>query len=213
MKSLLATEKMIIYKITNAKNNKVYIGQTTRTFNQRYNSKGVGVERVLNTDKANTHLANSIKKYGVDSFDVSIIDWGDSVEDLNRKEQLWIQHYQSNNEKYGYNKQAGGDNHTVMKQCYTTLDELEAGLEKLSQIYDRGISLSDVCDLLTVDILDNKNKNELYTILMRSGIKLLKQSGKFKNKDLDKPLPCAVWTEFLNNLIANYQLEGVARNE
>ena len=213
MKSLLSTEKMIIYKITNIKNNKTYIGQTTKTFNQRYNSKGVGVERVLNTDKANTHLINSIKKYGVNNFDVSIIDWGDSVEELNRKEQFWIQHYQSNNAKYGYNKQTGGDNHTIVKQTYTILDELEAGLDRLLQICNDDTSLSDMCDLLVGSVLNKQNKNELYTIIMRNGINLLKQSGSFKSKDLDKPLPYTMWIQLLSNLIVNYHAEGVGRNE
>ena len=38
----------IIYKITNKKNNKVYIGQTINSFKKRYPDKGVGIERVYN---------------------------------------------------------------------------------------------------------------------------------------------------------------------
>ena len=46
----------VIYKITNKVNNKVYIGQTTRCFNKRYDSKGVGVERVYNYHTKNKKL-------------------------------------------------------------------------------------------------------------------------------------------------------------
>lgn len=41
----------IIYKITNKVNNRVYIGQTTKDFNKRYNRKGIGVERVIENTK------------------------------------------------------------------------------------------------------------------------------------------------------------------
>ena len=60
----------IIYKIENLVNGKVYIGQTTRSFNKRYSAKGEGIERVYGYCKQrinsceinyNHHLFSSIK--------------------------------------------------------------------------------------------------------------------------------------------------------
>ena len=36
----------VIYKVTNKVNNKVYIGQTVHSFNDRYPMKGTGAERI-----------------------------------------------------------------------------------------------------------------------------------------------------------------------
>ena len=73
---------MIIYKITNTQNNKVYIGQTIRTLEQRFNRhKNDALHNILDT-----HFARAIRKYGPQSF----------------KLQYWIQYYDSVNQ--GYNE-------------------------------------------------------------------------------------------------------------
>ena len=108
----------VIYKITNKINNKVYIGQTSRKngFKDRYRSKGVGIERVYNRHKIlkdngydyNIHLFEAIEKYGFENFDVTeIFDVAFSKEELNIKEKLWINYYDSY--KKGYNNNLGGE--------------------------------------------------------------------------------------------------------
>ena len=106
----------IIYKVTNSVNGKVYIGQTTNSngFKGRYDYKGEGVERIYNKYQArggNEHLFNSIKKYGFNSFKVEeIFDIAFSQTELNIKEKTYIRLYNSDNNKFGYNKTDGGDN-------------------------------------------------------------------------------------------------------
>ena len=55
---------MWIYKIINIQNNKVYIGQTIRPIEQRFNRH---LSDALN-NVLDTHLARAIRKYGKDSF-------------------------------------------------------------------------------------------------------------------------------------------------
>ena len=55
---------MWIYKIINIQNNKVYIGQTIRPIEQRFNRH---LNDALN-NVLDTHLARAIRKYGKDSF-------------------------------------------------------------------------------------------------------------------------------------------------
>ena len=107
----------IIYKIENLVNGKIYIGQTTRSFNERYCAKGEGIERVygylnyrkLHNEDFNTHLLNSIAKYGVKNFKVNEeFDMAYSFEELNEKEIYWISYYNSSDNRYGYNETTGG---------------------------------------------------------------------------------------------------------
>lgn len=94
----------IIYKVTNTINNKVYIGQTIKTLNER---KYYHYYRAKNEPEiTRTHFINAIRKYGENVFIWEQIDSANSKEELNEKEQYWINYYNSIN--YGYNIQKGG---------------------------------------------------------------------------------------------------------
>lgn len=94
----------IIYKITNKINGKIYIGQTIRPFNKRYPGNNI-------QNTCNRHLKNSIKKYGIENFDVvKILDIAFSKTELDIKEDFYISYYDSCNKTKGYNKQSGGSN-------------------------------------------------------------------------------------------------------
>ena len=89
---------MWIYKITNIQNNKVYIGQTIRPIEQRFKRH---INDALN-NILDTHFARAIRKYGKENFIIEQIDTAQTQEELNQKEQYWIQYYNSVNE--GYNE-------------------------------------------------------------------------------------------------------------
>lgn len=91
---------MIIYKITNKINGKVYVGQTIRTLEERW------VEHC--TPKSGcTALGRAIQKYGRDSFTLEQIDNAENTEDLNKKEIYWIDKLNSFGVG-GYNLCVGG---------------------------------------------------------------------------------------------------------
>ena len=118
---------MWIYKITNIQNNKVYIGQTIRPVQDRFN-------RHLNDALHNvidTHFARAIRKYGKDNFSWEIIDTANTQEELTIKERYWIQYY--NSAKEGYNEtdaisKCGGNTYQSK-----TEKEMEVIKEKLRQ--------------------------------------------------------------------------------
>lgn len=89
---------MIIYRIVNNINGKTYVGLTKKALSERI------AAHVFNK----SHLGNALRKYGLDSFSVSVIDAADTVEVLKEKEIYWIAKL---NCKYphGYNYTDGGD--------------------------------------------------------------------------------------------------------
>lgn len=89
---------MWIYKITNIQNNKVYIGQTIRPIQDRFNRHiNDAINNILDT-----HFARAIRKYGKDNFIIEEIDVAKNQDELNLKEQYWIRYYQA--VEKGYNE-------------------------------------------------------------------------------------------------------------
>ena len=89
---------MYIYKITNKINNKIYIGQTIRPVEDRWKRH---INDALN-NILDTHFARAIRYYKPENFSLEIIDTAKNQEELNHKEQYWIQYYNSTNK--GYNE-------------------------------------------------------------------------------------------------------------
>ena len=97
---------MHIYKITNNVNGKVYIGQTVQT-----NPKMRWYSHLADARRGKkSYLLDSLRKYGPDSFTWELIDSATSIDDLNAKENYWLNYYRSqgiivyNNREAGNNK-------------------------------------------------------------------------------------------------------------
>jgi len=90
---------MIIYKIENNINGKIYIGLTTKDLSKR-------IAGHIAENKS--YIQKALNKYGLQSFAVSVIDSAESREILCEKERHWIQHYNSKVPN-GYNLTDGGD--------------------------------------------------------------------------------------------------------
>lgn len=90
---------MLIYKATNLINKKVYIGQTTKTLEERKEG------HIQSSKEPEFRFHKAIAKYGIDNFKWEVIDTADSIEELNQKEGYWIEYYQSYTK--GYNDTKG----------------------------------------------------------------------------------------------------------
>ncbi|MBP5469873.1 MAG: GIY-YIG nuclease family protein [Candidatus Riflebacteria bacterium] len=98
-----------IYKISTTKSNKVNIGQTTKTVEERYQLH-LGARN--SRSKKTLHLYLAMKKYGIETFSVEQIDNAETREELNEKEKYWIEYYDSINN--GYNMMPGGNDENPM---------------------------------------------------------------------------------------------------
>lgn len=103
---------MIIYKITNLINGKVYIGQTTRSLKKRWYEHC----NEFKTRKNCLAIHSAIKTYGKDNFLVEEIDHATDKIDLSKKEQYWIAYYNSISPN-GYNLTSGGEHTTFTPEA------------------------------------------------------------------------------------------------
>lgn len=109
-----------IYKITNLKNNKVYIGQSER-LNEREREHLYRLER---NEHNNEYLQKSYNKYGKDNFIFEVVE---ETNDLNNRELYWINEYGGINSELNYNLKdpltMRWSNYTKVKQSKSMLGE------------------------------------------------------------------------------------------
>lgn len=121
-------QKMIIYKVTNLVDNKLYIGRTSGTLRYRYR------KHLYDIKKRNTCplLYNAIRKYGINNFKWETIDIAYNIDDLNNKEKYYIKLYNSNNKDNGYNLTEGGESSDGYKHTDDVKNKLRAMKKELS---------------------------------------------------------------------------------
>jgi group I intron endonuclease len=93
---------MIIYKITNKINGKIYVGQTTRSIHVRWKEH-------CKDKRACKALFLAIGKYGKENFEISVIEICHDIEEMNEKESFYISSLNSLVPN-GYNLRSGGLN-------------------------------------------------------------------------------------------------------
>lgn len=134
-----------IYKHTSP-SGKVYIGMTKQDPNKRWqNGSGYKTQRLF---------WRAIKKYGWDNFEHKILDDNLTHNEACEKEIMYINQYQSNNPKYGYNVTSGGDG--------TPRHGIKIAQLFQNQIVNVFCSFANASELLGLSdsVLENYVKNE-----------------------------------------------------
>jgi len=88
---------LIIYKIVNSVNGKIYVGITTRGLNTRWQ------EHLQNSKTVDYAIYRAMRKYGIAAFSIEMVDEAADIDDLLVKESGWIQKFDSMNPSKGYN--------------------------------------------------------------------------------------------------------------
>jgi group I intron endonuclease len=89
---------MYIYKTTNRKNGKIYVGMSK--YNPEDNPKYLGSGYILK---------KAINKYGVENFEKEILEECKTDEELRAQEKFWIKFLNAQHRDVGYNISEGGD--------------------------------------------------------------------------------------------------------
>lgn len=121
-----------IYKITNIVNGKLYIGQTRKTVEERFEIHLKNAKKHINR-----YLYDAMNKYGYDNFVPSLIE---ECEDnlLDEKEIYWIKFYNTINKDIGYNMTIGGGggdtwtNNPHKKETSKKISENNKGKHKIT---------------------------------------------------------------------------------
>ena len=151
-----------VYKITNIKNGKMYIGKTELTIKERFQQHCRDSKKI---EKNNRPLYKAMNKYGVESFVVEELEETNFPEE---REKYWIEFY--NTFKNGYNATIGGDgkryiDYDLVVNTYKEIQNASKTAEKL------GISHDTVLKIL---------KNKKISALSSAEV-ILSQYGKITN--------------------------------
>lgn len=121
-----------IYVITNLINSKQYVGKTTYSIEKRWK------EHCYDCKKAeiNQHrpLYNAMQKYGIENFNISIVEENIPEENIDNREKFWIAKLDTYYN--GYNATLGGDGQN-------RIDKI-----KLKELYDKGFNNKEIASIM-----------------------------------------------------------------
>lgn len=172
----------IIYIITNSINDKVYIGQTIQTLQERWQGH---CRKAYSTNEANMSIKRAIFKYGKDNFTIKELERC-SIEILNEREIYYINLY--NSYKNGYNSTLGGKSKT--KPLKLDKEQQDICIE----LYKLGFSLREIAKEFSVDKATIKHILEISSIAIRTTrtyklspedrLKIIEESSYMSRKEI-----------------------------
>jgi group I intron endonuclease len=132
----------IVYRVQNKQNNKVYIGISEKSLEERKK------DHIKKSKKGKSYaFQQAIATHGADAFKWEQIDTATTTDELAKKEKEYILKYNSKEE--GYNQSQGGE---IQKSVYQYDISTEKLVEKFSNLTDAGAKfnlnkqdLSSVC--------------------------------------------------------------------
>ena len=151
-----------IYKITNEINGKIYIGQTIKTPQKRFDEHVKSAKR-----GCEYKFHRAIRKYGAENFTLSVIEECER-DNLNEKEIYWIDYY--NSYYSGYNSTKGGNGLTKPLPSF----------EVVSCLYiEKDLTVEQIANVLEIC------QDSVRKILKDGGVKV-KKKPLYDYKDIAK---------------------------
>lgn len=207
------TKQTGIYRITNIVNGKVYIGRTSN-FQRRYGQYLYDFEH-QRSRTINSHLLNSIRKYGCDVFEFEEIYYCFTEDESLILEIEFMNMYNSTNSKFGYNKRQDSEggmivsNETSLKISNRLKKEWDLGVrdghgEKLKASWEnrdrvkQGILFSKVLTKWYYIVNEDYENKIFYKDLVDMGLK--NSISKFSDKKSNK-------VKFKNFIIERFKYE------
>ena len=123
---------MVVYKITNKIDRKMYIGQTKNSLESRWRSHLTNNKCVL--------LARALKKHGKKCFEIKIMARCNSLEEMNHREAYYIKIFNTLAPN-GYNIRSGGKVSAISEESKRKMSKAKKGI-KLSEAHKLHLSMA-----------------------------------------------------------------------
>lgn len=111
----------------------------------------------MSNRNASEHFYRAIRKYGIQNFTWSIIDYARSHEELNEKESFWIEFFDTTNPERGYNLKSGGANQFLTDEVKHKIGKAQTGI--LNHMYgkygEKNPNSHPVINLVTNETFDS----------------------------------------------------------
>jgi len=160
---------MIIYKITNILNGKLYIGKTIKSLEIRKNNHLKNIR-----SGHSSKLYNSIRKNGIDCFLWEEIIKCYNINSLNELECFYIKKY--NSFKKGYNMTMGGDGGDTISMKSNS-EKKKQGAKSGNIPWNKGVNMKDI----GYTFFKNRKSRKKFTNIQKKEHSLkIKNSEKFK---------------------------------
>lgn len=172
----------VIYIIKNKVNNKMYIGQTTKGFDKRYETNG----KEWWLKHHNQYLVKSFKKYGIENFEfLKCYDIAFSQIELDIKEEMYIKLFETCSRNKGYNSRSGGLEYKFNEEAKRNMSKKMLGfdIEKYSEdIVNRYVNNKE--DIIRISSSYGVNDSVIVRVLKKNGIKTRNNSEVLLGYDI-----------------------------
>lgn len=161
-----------IYKITNKINDRMYIGKTVRTIEERWKEHLRDINRRSFEKRP---LYDAMNKYGPENFHIEQIEEVQDVNELNNRECFWIETLGTF--KNGYNATKGGDEKAYIDRelVIKTYQEVQNCIKTAKLL---NISVDSVRNILKEKNIEIKSSQEIAKDNCSIPIKMLDKENK-----------------------------------
>lgn len=167
---------MKIYTITNLINGKKYVGQTIqKNPRERWH-------RHCSPHPIETAIHKAIEKYGKDNFEFKIVDEAHSIDELNRKEVVWIKSLDTY--RNGYNRDIGGNNRAMSVETRKKISKKMQGKLHRTKGLRAVVCINngkEFCSQMEAVRFFGLGRNDVYHSIKKNVA--VKGGLKFKNKE------------------------------
>lgn len=205
---------MLIYKITNLKNNKFYIGCTKQKIKKRWIQHKASLEKKNEQQK----LYNAMRKHGIENFKIEEIEKCSSIDEMSKREAFWIKELDAIKKGYNVSTKLYGkryekkENYQTMKKTIYSFDLETEKIEKFDSLSKSGFSPSKISQCANEIKERNSYKNKLWSYInTKENWERLKQKNKEK-KGGPKKVRCIETNMIYDTAVEAHKITGIHKN-